>query len=231
MVLADEKPHAVLFDVGDTLVAATPIAAHALRRTADWLAAKVPQLNREAFVASYERLDVATTGPAVNHLWGLPVSIMLDAGRSHGVSKDLGLAASGVYRAAVRSRISRCEELVHTFTALRRAGIAVGVVSNGTTTEQIDTLELLGVLDLCEVIAVSEQEGVEKPDDRLFHVALDSLGVEPSHVWFVGDDYEVDVVPAQRLGIRPVLVGAEGAPGVTRLESAGGVWRLAEATL
>ena len=45
-----------------------------------------------------------------------------------------------------------------------------------------------------------------KPSPAYFASALDALGAEPELTWFVGDDAETDVRPAQLFGMRTALV-------------------------
>jgi HAD superfamily hydrolase (TIGR01458 family) len=45
-----------------------------------------------------------------------------------------------------------------------------------------------------------------KPSTAYFDAALEALDADPSMTWMVGDDYESDVVGAQRCGLKTVLV-------------------------
>lgn len=53
----------------------------------------------------------------------------------------------------------------------------------------------------------SSSLGVVKPSPRMFLVALEQMGVEPSRALFVGDSMERDIWPAKRLGFSTVFVG------------------------
>jgi putative hydrolase of the HAD superfamily len=93
--------------------------------------------------------------------------------------------------------------------ALGDAGLRLVVVSNanGTLRQAFGRLGLsryfICVLDSCE-------EGVEKPDPRLFEAALAKSGADPARTIHVGDLYEVDVVGARAAGIRGVLLDEQG---------------------
>lgn len=92
---------------------------------------------------------------------------------------------------------------------LRAAGLRLAVVSNSNGTLR----RLLGRLDLApafDAILDSAVEGVEKPDPRLFRLALERVGEEAGRAVHVGDLYHVDVVGARAAGIRPVLVDETG---------------------
>ena len=66
-------------------------------------------------------------------------------------------------------------------------------------------LRLTAALD---AIFDSHDEGVEKPDPRLFRLALERTGAEARTTVHVGDFYHVDVVGARAAGITPVLLDA-----------------------
>ncbi|NED62866.1 HAD hydrolase-like protein, partial [Streptomyces sp. SID10244] len=59
---------------------------------------------------------------------------------------------------------------------LRAAGIPVGVVSN-IAFDLRAVLALHGVADLVDEYALSYEVGAIKPNPRIFHAALDPLGV------------------------------------------------------
>jgi putative hydrolase of the HAD superfamily len=75
--------------------------------------------------------------------------------------------------------------------------------ANGTVRAKLGRLGLAGFFD---VILDSQEEGVEKPDPRLFERALVRSGAARDDTLHAGDLYEVDVVGARAAGIAPVLV-------------------------
>ena len=54
----------------------------------------------------------------------------------------------------------------------------------------------------------SADEGVEKPDPRLFEIALARSGARAETTLHVGDLYSVDVVGARSAGLHAVLLDA-----------------------
>jgi putative hydrolase of the HAD superfamily len=95
---------------------------------------------------------------------------------------------------------------------LRTAGLRLAVVSNSNGTVRT-LLERLGFLDLFDEVLDSAVEGMEKPDPRIFHLALQRLGASPEEALFVGDLYHVDVVGGRAAGLRVVLVDEAGLYG------------------
>lgn len=91
---------------------------------------------------------------------------------------------------------------------LRDAGLRLAVISNADG-RVARFLERAGLADLFELILDSGELGVEKPDPRIFRLALDRLGLEPDEAVFVGDTWEVDVLGARAAGIRPIYLAEE----------------------
>jgi len=91
----------------------------------------------------------------------------------------------------------------------RKGGRRLAVVSNanGTVRALFERLDLAPFFD---AILDSAVEGVEKPDPRLFLLALERLGTGPETAVHVGDLYGVDVVGARAAGVRPVLLDEAG---------------------
>ncbi len=96
--------------------------------------------------------------------------------------------------------------------ALRRRGLIVGCISNsdGTVGALLDRVGLGSALDF---VVDSGVVGVEKPDPRIFRIALERAGVAASEAMHVGDLFAVDVVGARRAGIEPVLLDPLGRYG------------------
>jgi HAD superfamily hydrolase (TIGR01549 family) len=87
----------------------------------------------------------------------------------------------------------------------REHGLRTAVISNsnGTVADILAHLGLAGDLDF---IIDSSQVGVEKPDPRIFHIALERAGLEPQEAVYVGDLYSIDVVGARAAGLRAILM-------------------------
>jgi len=92
-----------------------------------------------------------------------------------------------------------------TLARIRRRGFRLGVVSNSDGRVP-QLLEDVGLAEPFEVIVDSQLVGVEKPDPRIFEIALERLAASPESAIYVGDYRDVDVVGARRAGLRPVLL-------------------------
>jgi putative hydrolase of the HAD superfamily len=89
----------------------------------------------------------------------------------------------GVHLALVSNSDGTVERL------LRDSGIAQVGTGPGA--------EMLAIID-------SHHVGVEKPDARIFHMALEIVGVPAERAIHVGDSVRFDVVGARNAGVRPV---------------------------
>ena len=97
------------------------------------------------------------------------------------------------------------DDVIPVLERLRSAGLTLGIVSNFE--EWLERLlERLGVRELFDVRVISGIEGVEKPDPRIFLLAMDRAGVEPTRSVYVGDNPALDIEPALAVGMFPVLV-------------------------
>jgi HAD superfamily hydrolase (TIGR01549 family) len=90
---------------------------------------------------------------------------------------------------------------------LRRHGLRIVIVSNANGTLH-EMFARLGLADRVDVLLDSRVEGVEKPDPRLFEIALSRSGAVADTTVHVGDLYQVDVVGARAAGLRAVLLDA-----------------------
>ncbi|MEW6297086.1 MAG: HAD-IA family hydrolase [Thermodesulfobacteriota bacterium] len=101
--------------------------------------------------------------------------------------------------------------------ALRRRGLTLGVVSNSDG-RIAAILRQCGAASFFDVVVDSHMVGVEKPDPRIFRLALAQAGARPEQAVYVGDIYGIDVVGAQRAGLRPLLLDALGCYEGVRCE-------------
>jgi putative hydrolase of the HAD superfamily len=83
---------------------------------------------------------------------------------------------------------------------LRSEGRALGVISNFDQ-RLPKILEALGIAGFLSVTVLPADCGVEKPDVRIFELALARLGVEAADTAYVGDDPETDARGASGAGL------------------------------
>ncbi|KAG9103764.1 hypothetical protein FRC06_008222 [Ceratobasidium sp. 370] len=87
--------------------------------------------------------------------------------------------------------------------ALKALGVRTGLVSNSDS-RILEALDDLGVMPFLDPALVSEREGIEKPDRRIWELACRRAGVEADEAAHVGDEYHADVVGAREAGLRSI---------------------------
>jgi putative hydrolase of the HAD superfamily len=86
------------------------------------------------------------------------------------------------------------------------------VISNNLIEETREKLAFCELAALVDVVVVSGDEGMSKPDPRIFHIALDRLGVTAPQAVMVGDSWATDITGAARAGIRAVWFNPRARP-------------------
>jgi FMN phosphatase YigB (HAD superfamily) len=86
-------------------------------------------------------------------------------------------------------------------SALHAEGLRLGIVGNqpAAIADQLAELELP-----VDEIATSGQWGVSKPDAAFFERIVESAGVAATSIVYVGDQIDLDIVPALAAGLRAI---------------------------
>lgn len=89
----------------------------------------------------------------------------------------------------------------------------LGLISNGLGRDQRAKAARCGLTARFEVIVISEEVDLRKPDPAIFHYALERLGgADPATSLYVGDNVEHDVAGARSAGMHAVWLNRSGAP-------------------
>lgn len=97
------------------------------------------------------------------------------------------------------------DDAIPTLTRLKGRGIILGLISNydGDMNALVHELGIASYLDFC---VNSRAVGADKPDPVIFRAALERAGVKANEAIHVGDQYSSDVVGAQGVGIKALLL-------------------------
>ena len=115
------------------------------------------------------------------------------------------------------------EDTLHTLERLRDRGKRLGIITNGPAVWQSRKIEAMKIGPLFDVIVISGNEGVEKPDARIFARAMERCGVSAEESMFVGDHPQADVEGAKKAGMFAVWKRKEywtvpdDVPGIDRI--------------
>ncbi len=86
------------------------------------------------------------------------------------------------------------------------------IITNGFRETQFIKLNSTGILKYFSKIITSDEIGYAKPDFRIFHSALSSVNAKKSESLMVGDDYNVDIIGAQKYGIDQIYFNYKNEP-------------------
>ncbi|KAA5832899.1 HAD family hydrolase [Saccharopolyspora hirsuta] len=107
---------------------------------------------------------------------------------------------------------------------MRDSGLRLAVVTNAPSAYQRKKIAAVGLADTFDVLVISGEVGVAKPDPRIFHTACDALGLRPDEVAHVGDRLDTDAQGATRAGLHGIWLNRDqrapedaGVPAITSL--------------
>lgn len=202
------KLETIFLDAGGVLVfpnwarVSDELARHAVQISADALAAAEPHAKRQ--------LDLGATIDATTDErrgWLYFNLVLTHAGVPLSAATDAALAALKTYHAEHNLWETVPDDVVPALARLRALGLRLVIVSNANGTLHA-VFTRLGLAERVDVLFDSYRERVEKPDPRLFEIALERSGARAESTIHVGDLYHVDVVGARAAGLRAVLLDA-----------------------
>lgn len=110
-------------------------------------------------------------------------------------------------RRALQDRLPGAEEVLH---ALQKAGVRIGLLTNGAASLQREKIEVSGLGMFFDAAVVSGEIGTGKPDPAIFHHLLARLGVAPGEALMVGNSLARDIAGGKRAGLHTCWLALEG---------------------
>ncbi len=220
----------LFFDVGDTLVRPTEAMPTVLTREAAGVGVKI-EADALATVAALTRARLAERA-ATRRPFSFPpgesrrfwTGIYLDVLHQHASAAQATEIAERVYaHFSMPAAYAVYPDVMPALRRLRSHGFRLGIISNWES--WIGSLLTHHELDTWfEWVVASGDVEVEKPDRRIFEIALQRSGLSRPDVLYVGDSPAIDIAGARRAGWRAILVEREdgdrpGPDGVTTIRS------------
>ena len=206
---------AVLFDAGNTLLhldylfIANLLEEHGCPRTA--MEIRIAEYAAKAAIDRELAPSVATPDSIEGLLWptgGERPSYFAVALHQLGIGVD---QTPPILDALKRHNEADCLwRVIHPDTAgvlddLRSRGLKLGVVSNADGRIEGD-IRRRGLGDHFATVVDSHVVGVEKPDPKIFSIAMERIGSQPDETIYVGDVYAIDILGARSAGMEAILV-------------------------
>ena len=212
-----KKPKMIIFDYGQTLVdeeffdgvkGTEAVLRYATRNKYNKSAKEV-----QAYAAELNR-ELGRFDPERKHLFQVEVPNHMFTKylyESQGI--EISLRPEEIDRVFWNAAApGRPTEGIGEFLAfLKESGIRTGVISNISYCGEVVAERINNCIpdnDFEFIIATSEYM-YRKPNGRIFGLALEKAELLPEEVWYVGDQYQCDIVGAGAAGLFPVwYVGA-----------------------
>ena len=81
----------------------------------------------------------------------------------------------------------------------------MGLLSNGNTYP-----ERCGLGGYFQFVVFAQEHGIQKPDPRLFEIAIERAGCTKRQLLHVGDSFQNDIIGAKQAGIKSVWLNRQG---------------------
>ncbi len=101
------------------------------------------------------------------------------------------------------------DDVTPVLVSLKQRGLVLGLISN-VDSDITPILKDLGLAPLMDVVATSLDTGHTKPQPEIFREAVTRAGVKAGEALFVGDQYQIDVLGAEKAGLKGLLLDRGG---------------------
>lgn len=127
--------------------------------------------------------------------------------RPEHIAKFVPLIISIIYKHDL-SYLALKPSVKRTLKKLRQMSYLLGMISNSSFSYDhiFEILTQCQIANYFDIVLVSSREKVCKPNPKIFKKALRLLGVPATNATFVGDDPQVDIDGAKRVGMETILV-------------------------
>ncbi|MDE7362372.1 MAG: HAD family hydrolase [Oscillospiraceae bacterium] len=123
-----------------------------------------------------------------------------------GIQTDLYTIKSGFY-SFFKADAEPYPETIDTMKKIKQYGIKIGILTDvAYGMDNVFSLEDISVLsDFIDIAITSVDVGFRKPNSAGYLKLLESLGINPNDMIFIGDE-EKDIIGAKKLGIVSALI-------------------------
>ncbi|WP_444684073.1 HAD family hydrolase [Alkalicoccus luteus] len=191
---------AVLFDLDDTLHDRQRTLQHFLQWQYDKHASSWGTFSKETFMQQFAAYDKG------GMVWKDQVYRQLKEELHVSEHPDVLLEE---YVEHVADHAVWMEGAEEALAACRRKGLKTGLITNGKRTLQRRVIGALQLEARMDVILISEEEDIRKPQADIFLRAADQLELEPEACLFIGDSLEADARGAASAGMRSLWLHGE----------------------
>jgi len=113
-----------------------------------------------------------------------------------------------IYYQEVYSERKLYPEVMSVLNSLKSLDVRMGIVSNTTNPGFMKENEMraVGLKPFFEFAIYSSDTPFRKPHPSIFEMAIESLNMKPEEILFVGDNFKLDVIGAQNVGMKSAWI-------------------------
>ncbi len=93
----------------------------------------------------------------------------------------------------------------------------IGIIANQNFGSK-ERLAKFGILKYIDLIIASAEEGVAKPDKKIFEIALSRADCVPEQAVMIGDRIDNDIIPAKAIGMKTIWI-KQGFGGLWNIQN------------
>ncbi len=116
------------------------------------------------------------------------------------------------FRKKSTSYIRLYKNVIRLLKELKAKGYKLYVLSNAQASFTIPEIKKLKIYKYFDDIAISSDYGVKKPNEQFYINAMNKFNIIPSDTIMIGNDYECDIAPANKLGIKTIFIKSNLTP-------------------
>lgn len=204
----------VWLDLDDTLIDFRTNSRRALSRLYDERNLARYFDNRDRWIETYERHNHILWSDYAAGSIDQPTLRMerfrrplTDGGASQSDARHLSEEFDTLYLDFLAQETKLVDGCMDLLIRIRKAGLPIGILSNGFTEVQHRKIRNCGLLPYIDIIVLSDDIGVNKPDVRLYRHAMRRSGFEvPERHLMIGDNPYTDIAGALDAGWQAILL-------------------------
>ncbi len=205
---ADKLPRAIFFDLDDTIVTFGAVSREAWRHVCDTLSENNTRFDGDLFLRTVHEVSRWFWSDPERHKQGrrdllnTRFTIIAEAfNRLCITDKSLCQEVADAYSQERDRRMAFFPGAEQTLEHLKGTETKLALLTNGQADLQRQKVERFGLERFFPTILIEGELGFGKPEEAVYRMGLQALGVKASEVWMVGDNLEWDVAAPQKLGI------------------------------
>ncbi len=195
----------ILLDLDDTLYSYDPPHEYGLGKMLELFETFVPLEKgklKEVYLLNRKKINERLVGQAASHSRLLYAKEMCEC---IGISPILyARELEFCYWDNFLSKMVLDPGVFEFFEFCKAGRIKICIVTDLTTDIQLNKLKKLNIESYIDFVVTSEEAGAEKPDPRIFNLAISKLHADPKKTVMIGDNFEKDVIGAKNIGLQSI---------------------------